>query len=202
VDEVVPRVLQFDRFVLDLARGCLHLDDRELELRPKAFKVLCHLAERAGHLVAKEELHKAVWNDIAVSDDSLVQCIRQLRYALGDEQHRLIKTVARRGYLLDVQVSQQASGPGTTAAAAPLALPDKPSIAVLPFQNMSGDPEQEYFADGMVEEIITALSRIRWLFVIARNSSFTYKGRAVDVKQIGRPDMDRSNYMRGTGSCP
>ena len=69
---------------------------------------------------------------------------------------------------------------------APLALPDKPSIAVLPFQNMSGDPEQEYFADGMVEEIITALSRIRWLFVIARNSSFTYKGQAVDVKRVGR----------------
>jgi adenylate cyclase len=67
-----------------------------------------------------------------------------------------------------------------------LPLPDKPSIAVLPFANMSGDPEQEYFADGMVEEIITALSRIRWLFVIARNSSFTYKGQAVDVKQVGR----------------
>ena len=68
----------------------------------------------------------------------------------------------------------------------PLALPDKPSIAVLPFQNMSGDPEQEYFADGMVEDIITALSRFKALFVIARNSSFTYKGRAVDVKQVGR----------------
>jgi adenylate cyclase len=67
-----------------------------------------------------------------------------------------------------------------------LALPDKPSIAVLPFANMSGDPEQEYFADGMVEEIITALSRIRWLFVIARNSSFTYKGQVVDVKQVGQ----------------
>jgi adenylate cyclase len=67
-----------------------------------------------------------------------------------------------------------------------LPLPDKPSIAVLPFANMSGDPEQEYFADGMVEEIITALSRIRWLFVIARNSSFTYKGQAIDVKQVGR----------------
>ena len=69
---------------------------------------------------------------------------------------------------------------------APLPLPDKPSIAVLPFQNMSGDPEQEYFADGMVEDIITALSRITWLFVIARNSTFTYKGQAVDVKQVGR----------------
>src|SRR5207249_4957241 len=71
-------------------------------------------------------------------------------------------------------------------AAQPLALPDKPSIAVLPFQNMSGDPEQEYFADGMVEDIITALSRARWLFVIARNSSFTYKGQAVDIKRVGR----------------
>jgi TolB-like protein len=70
--------------------------------------------------------------------------------------------------------------------ASSLPLPDKPSIAVLPFANMSGDPEQEYFADGMVEEIITALSRIRWLFVIARNSSFTYKGQAVDVKRVGR----------------
>ena len=74
----------------------------------------------------------------------------------------------------------------TPAVGSYLLLPDKPSIAVLPFVNMSGDPEQEYFADAMVEEIITALSRIRWLFVIARNSSFTYKGQAVDVKQVGR----------------
>jgi adenylate cyclase len=78
------------------------------------------------------------------------------------------------------------AGEGRVGAAPALALPDKPSIAVLPFQNISGDPEQEYFADGMVEEIITALSRIRWLFVIARNSSFTYKGQAVDVKRVGR----------------
>jgi adenylate cyclase len=73
-----------------------------------------------------------------------------------------------------------------SADAKPLPLPDKPSIAVLSFQNMSGDPEQEYFADGMVEDIITALSRIRWLFVIARNSSFIYKGQHVDIKQVGR----------------
>jgi TolB-like protein/class 3 adenylate cyclase len=80
--------------------------------------------------------------------------------------------------------------PGAKSPSAPvpsaLPLPDKPSIAVMPFQNMSGDPEQEYFADGMVEEIITAFSRIRWLFVIARNSSFAYKGQAIDVKQVGR----------------
>src|SRR4029077_12371579 len=75
---------------------------------------------------------------------------------------------------------------GVTESTPALPLPSKPSIAVLPFQNMSGDPSQDYFADGMVEEIITALSRIRWLFVIGRNSSFTYKGRAVDVKQVGK----------------
>src|SRR5437870_5403966 len=83
--------------------------------------------------------------------------------------------------------SGEGSAPSARVGAAePLPLPDKPSTAVLPFANMSGDPEQEYFADGMVEEIITALSRIRWLFVIARNSSFTYKGQAVDVKQVAR----------------
>src|SRR5690348_10665924 len=102
---------------------------------------------------------------------------------LGDQT---LKNIARPVRVYRVRV---ADAPTTTASAKPapvaLALPDKPSIAVLPFQNMSGDPEQEYFVDGMVEEIITALSRIRWLFVIARNSSFTYKGQSVDVKRVG-----------------
>jgi len=99
---------------------------------------------------------------------------------LGEQQ---LKNIARpvRAYRVVIATSPGATRPGTGPP-----LPDKPSIAVLPFANMSGDPEQEYFVDGMVEEIITALSRIRWLFVIARNSSFTYKGRAVDVKQVGR----------------
>ena len=97
---------------------------------------------------------------------------------MGDHQ---LKNIARRVRVFRVRLDGAPSNARPT-----LALPDKPSIAVLPFQNMSGDPEQEYFADGMVEEITTALSRIRWLFVIARNSSFTYKGHAVDVKQVGR----------------
>jgi len=97
---------------------------------------------------------------------------------LGEQQ---VKNIAQAIRVYRVQTATLAPPP-----VAPLPLPDKPSIAVLPFQNVSGDPEQEYFADGMVEEIITALSRIRWLFVIARNSSFTYKGQAVDVKQVGR----------------
>ena len=98
---------------------------------------------------------------------------------LGEQQVKNIARPVRVYRVRDVEYRQE---PVATA----LPLPDKPSIAVLPFANMSGDPEQEYFADGMVEEIITALSRIRWLFVIARNSSFTYKGQAIDVKQVGR----------------
>src|SRR5882762_10161458 len=103
--------------------------------------------------------------------------------AFDDLGEQSLKNIARPLRVYRVRLGEV---PATNTPAAALALPDKPSIAVLPFQNMSGDPEQEYFADGMVEEIITALSRIRWLFVIARNSSFTYKGKAVDVKQIGR----------------
>jgi adenylate cyclase len=106
-------------------------------------------------------------------------------YDLGEQN---LKNIARpvRVYRVRLAVGGNDSKVTPTESAPALPLPDKPSIAVLPFVNMSGDPEQEYFADGMVEEIITALSRIRWLFVIARNSSFTYKGQSVDVKQVGR----------------
>jgi len=101
---------------------------------------------------------------------------------IGEQQ---LKNIARPVRVYRVCDPDSAKAPSTPAPPV-LPLPDKPSIAVLPFQNLSGDPEQEYFADGMVEEIITTLSRIRWLFVIARNSTFTYKGRAVDVKQVSR----------------
>ncbi len=107
----------------------------------------------------------------------------KLDFAFEDRGDQQVKNIARAIRVFDLKIGQETIGPPATA---PLPLPDKPSIAVLPFENMSGDPEQEYFADGIVEEIITALSRIRWLFVIARNSSFTYKGRAADVKQVGR----------------
>jgi adenylate cyclase len=111
----------------------------------------------------------------------------KLNFTFDDRGEQQVKNIARPVRVFDVKLAGETmtltSFSGVTA---PLPLPDKPSIAVLPFQNMSGDPEQEYFADGMVEEIITALSRIRWLFVIARNSSFTYKGKPVDVKQVGR----------------
>jgi TolB-like protein/class 3 adenylate cyclase len=111
----------------------------------------------------------------------------KLNFTFDDRGEQQVKNIARPVRIFDVKLAGEimtlTSFSGVTTA---LPLPDKPSIAVLPFQNMSGDPEQEYFADGMVEEIITALSRIRWLFVIARNSSFTYKGKSVGVKQVGR----------------
>src|SRR5262249_26471691 len=125
---------------------------------------------------------------------ALTTCINAARNAIGDsgEAQRLIKTLPRKGIRFVGVVREEpksatvAPPPVATPAPTSLALPDKPSIAVLPFQNMSGDGAQEYFADGMVEDIITALSRFRNLFVVARNSSFTYKGRATDVKQVGR----------------
>ena len=112
----------------------------------------------------------------------------KLDLTFEDIGEQALKNIARpiRVYRVHVPVGETAPTASAIQGRQSLSLPDKPSIAVLPFQNMSGDPEQEYFVDGMVEEIITALSRIRWLFVIARNSSFTYKGRAVDVKQVGR----------------
>jgi len=188
--------LRFDRFTLDLTRGCLRMGEQGIDLRPKAFEVLCHLAENAGRLVPKQELRDAVWPNVVVSDDSLVQCIGELRQKLGDGEHHLIKTVSRRGYLLDVLISSSGVPTIQTAGAkasvevesssTALPLPSGPSIAVLPFTNMSGDPEQEYFTDGVTEDIITALSHLRWFSVIARNSTFVYKGQAVNVKQVGR----------------
>jgi adenylate cyclase len=117
---------------------------------------------------------------ICISDDVYRQVHGKLDANFQDGGEQELKNISR-----PVRVYRLQPGGGTVEAAA-LALPDRPSIAVLPFQNLSGDPEQEYFADGVVEDIITGLSRIKWLFVIARNSTFTYKGRAVDVKQVGR----------------
>jgi len=118
---------------------------------------------------------------ICVSDDAHRQVRDKLDIAFEDAGEHQLKNIARPLRIFRVRVGTMPLAPQPS-----LALPDKPSIAVLPFQNMSGDVEQEYFADGMVEDITTALSRTGWLFVIARNSSFTYKGRAVDIKQVGR----------------
>jgi adenylate cyclase len=124
---------------------------------------------------------------ICISDDAYRQVRGKVESALEDMGTQSLKNIAEPMRAWRVRIGPSSSSAKTsTAIAQPLPLPDKPSIAVLPFQNMSGDPEQEYFADGIVEEIITALSRFKSLFVIARNSSFTFKGKAVDIKEVGR----------------
>jgi len=184
-----------------------------IPLGRRAVVVLRVLVERSGAPVSKQALMDAAWPGLAVEDSNLVVQIAALRRVLGEEPggDRWIETLPRRGYRFvgpvriaahgapdqragDQQTRDQGfiptaprvADPPMAADAPVLTLPAQPSIAALPFQNMSGDPGQEYFADGVVEEIITALSRFRSLFVIARNSSFAYKGRFVDVKQVGR----------------
>ena len=127
---------------------------------------------------------------VCISDDAQRQVRGKVDFAFEDMGPQNLKNIVEpmRAWRLRMNASGSAAAPIEPPAESTqaLALPDKPSIAVLPFENMSGDPEQEYFADGMVEEIITALSRFKWLFVIARNSSFTFKGQAVDIKEVGR----------------
>ena len=125
--------------------------------------------------------------EICVSASVREQVGEKLPIRFADLGEHGVKNIARPVRVYRVEKGAEPPiGPADDTPKVPLPLPDKPSIAVLPFQNMSGDSEQEYFADGMVEDIITGLSRIKWLFVIARNSSFVYKGKAIDIRQVGR----------------
>jgi TolB-like protein len=177
-------VFLFEGFRLD-RRGLYQRDQNgafvPIAIGSRALEVLYTLVERSGDLVLRDEILEAAWPGTVVEGSNLPVQIAALRRVLDQDraERSCILTVPGRGYRFVTPVMR-------ASAEAALPLPDKPSIAVLPFANLSGDPDQEYFADGMVEEIITALSRIRGLFVIARNSSFTYKGRTVDVKQVGR----------------
>jgi adenylate cyclase len=178
----------------------LDTDQRELRrngslvaVTPQVFDLLEYVVRNRERVVSKDELIAAVWKGRIVSESALTTRINGARSAIGDsgEEQRLIRTLARKGirFVGAVHEEREAARLAAEAAEQPkqvLADPDRPSIAVLPFSNMSGDPEQEYFADGMVEEITTALSRFKSLFVIARNSSFTFKGKAVDIKEVGR----------------
>jgi TolB-like protein/Flp pilus assembly protein TadD len=179
-------------FRLDAKAEILFLGAEPVALGQRAVALLRVLVERAGVPVSKNALIEAAWPGLAVEESNLSVQIAALRRVLGQEAggEGCIETLPRRGYRYVGPVAAMEDGGGGAATMAretpALALPDKPSIAVLPFANLSGDPEQEYFADGVVEDIITGLSRIRWLFVIARNSSFTYKWQALDVKRVGR----------------
>jgi TolB-like protein len=173
----------FGPFTVDLGAGALRRDGQTLPLRAKSFDVLVYLIGKQGQTVSKSELIDQVWRDVIVTENSLAQCIKEVRQVLGDDAQEIIETVPKRGYLFAAEVTDAAVN--TKRDAAP-PLPERPSIAVLPFTNVSDDAGQQHFADGITEDLITSLSWIHWLFVIARNSSFAYRGRLSDVKTVSR----------------
>jgi TolB-like protein len=188
----------FEGCVCDLDRRELTRGSDAIAVGPQVFDLLAYLLQNRTRVVSKDELIDAVWRGRIVAESTLTSHINAVRKAIGDsgEEQRLVRTIARKGYRFvgDVretdgpEMPDPARPPDSAAgpAAPALALPDRSSIAVLPFLNLSGDPAQDYFVDGVVEDIISAFSRMSGLFVIARNSSFTYKGKVVDAKQVGR----------------
>jgi TolB-like protein/cytochrome c-type biogenesis protein CcmH/NrfG len=181
----------FGDHVLDVERRELRRASAAIPVEPQVFDLLVYLLENRDRVVSKDDLIASVWNGRIVSDSTLTSRINAARKALGDsgEGQHLIRTVARKGIRFVGTVRAETARPraadGESAPARTgLPLADRPAIAVLPFTNMSGDPEQDYFSDGISEDIITALSKLRSFFVIARNSSFTYKGKSVHLKQV------------------
>ncbi|TIV03463.1 MAG: tetratricopeptide repeat protein [Mesorhizobium sp.] len=181
---------QFGPFRLDPEAGILFYGTEPTMLGQRAVALLRLLIQNAGVPVSKDALIDAGWGGSAVADNNLTVQIAALRRTLANAANVAgwIETLPRRGYRYvgPAVATDIPDIPTATRAVSAPSLPDKPSVAVLPFSNLSGDPQQEYFADGMVDDIVTGLARIKWLFVIARNSTFSYKGRAVDVKQVGR----------------
>jgi len=187
----------FSNQILDTDTRELSRSDMPISLEPQVFDLVVHLMENRDRVVSKDELIDKIWKGRHVAESTLTSRINAARKAVGDSgsAQALIRTIARKGFRFVGTV--QTSSVGTASvepATAPRdqdllsALPasDRPGIAVLPFINMSGDRTQEYFSDGISEDIITALSKLRWFFVIARNSSFTYKGRSVHINEIAR----------------
>lgn len=178
-------IYEFGPFRLDLHLGLLLCGAEPTELGQRAVSLLRLLVERRGQPVGREALITAAWPGLAVEESNLTVQIAALRKVLdGGGEAGWIETLPRRGYRYVGPAVQFKAAPPTPHQA--LALPDKPSIAVLPFANLGGDAEQDHFADGMVDDIITGLSRVRWLFVIARSSTLQYRAIPVDLKQVGR----------------
>ena len=182
----------FADHTLDTDRRELRRCGTPIAVEPQVFDLLTYLVQNRERVVSKDDLFASVWGGRIVADSTLASRINAARKAIGDsgEEQKLIRTIARKGvrFVGEVQPRQERDQPAAPRNdfAGRTALPssDRPSIAVLPFVNMSGEAEQEYFSDGISEDIITALSKLRWFFVIARNSSFAYKGRSVHLKEI------------------
>jgi len=185
----------FADHTLDTERRELHRGTEPVPVEPQVFDLLVYLVQNRDRVVSKDDLIASIWEGRIVSDSTLTSRINAARRAIGDsgEDQKLIRTIARKGLRfvgtvrLEPECAERVtglSGESPEPARQALPLPDRPAIAVLPFTNLTGDPQQEYFSDGISEDIITALSKLRWFFVIARNSSFIYKGKAVHMKQI------------------
>ncbi len=185
---------RFGEWELDPGLHELRRKGRVSAIEPKVFDLLLYLVENRDRLVSKDELNQRIWKGRFVSDASLSTCVKLARQAIGDSGKRqnYIRTIPRCGFRFVGSV--EVRGPGRRAISpavvekdaklAGMMLPDRPSVAVLPFENISGDPEQESFADGVAEDIITSLSKLSHLLVMARKSSFAYKGIAVKVQEI------------------
>jgi serine/threonine-protein kinase len=171
------RIPVVDDLTLDLARGCLMRRGQEVHLRPLSYEVLKYLVEHRGHLISKDQLIETVWQGRAVTDGSLGKCIEEVREALGENCRNSVRNVRARGYIFAPDVDSQRPADGEH---------QQPSIAVLPFADMSADGDQEWFSDGLAEEIINALSQIPGLKVIARMSAFAFKGKQEDVRRIAK----------------
>ncbi len=210
-DEKLPL---FGDYVFDTARGCLLRDGRPVHLRRQSYDVLKHLVENRGHLISKDKLIEEVWQGRAVTDGSLQKCIEEVREALGPDARKYVRNERGRGYIFDPEIVEN-GGPSreshqaknrTIPAVLVLSIlviagaaaafvfakyfsarsPEINSIAVLPFVNASADPSAAYVSDGLTENLIDELAKSPDLKVIARSSSFTYKGRDVDVQDVGR----------------
>jgi TolB-like protein len=185
----------FEDFVLDTKRRELRRGTTLLSIEPKVFDLLAFIILNRERVVSRDDLLSSVWDRRIVSESALTTCINAARSAIADsgDEQRLIKTLPRKGirFVGSVREEQMATDAGAADKPAEsirpaLALPDKPSIAVLSFNNLSSGGEPDHFGDGMADDIITALSRFSELFVIARNSSFSYRDKSTDVQQIGR----------------
>src|SRR6478735_7305351 len=187
--------LSFGDYEIDVERRELRRAKTPVHVEPQVFDLLVYLVQNRDRVVSKEDLIGLVWGGRTVSDSTFTSRVNAARTAIGDSgrDQKLIRTISRKGlrFVGTVQEPENSSRPAgrlpeksLERPRSGLPLPDRPAIAVLPFNNMSGEREQEYFSDGISEDIITALSKLRWLFVIARNSSFTYKGKSAHMKQV------------------
>jgi len=181
---------RFGNHELDGELRELTRDGERIPLQPQVFDLLLFLVEQRDRLVSKDDLIEKVWSNRPISDSALNSRINAARSAIGDDgkTQRSIRTIPRKGFRF-VADCAEVSPAGQPAPVEPDHAPasvvaDRPAIAVLAFDNMSDDPDQDYFCDGISEDILTALSKVRWFLVIARNSSFTYKGRSVHIRQI------------------